>query len=209
MRNYTYRDSEGNEVHKQYFHDVAGVIVLNLLENKFYITRTADIYHTLCDYRYGSSNAWIQKYPIDFSKKPHLYFANIQESKIDLEKLELSVINHFINVYGVESVRCTGFKSIEVDESLRLKGEMKEKFFDIWKSDDELKKDTQHKREQETIKKQLDDKKKKEDRRLAEKMYEKYRVESEKKYRQWCRDNGVKIQNRVRPEKKMNRVLYT
>ena len=85
MRSITYLDAKNNPVHKQWFNDYAGVVVLHLAEGNLYIERTADIFKFLCDVRYGHINkGFIQKYNLGAA-------STVSTALKALERLELVI----------------------------------------------------------------------------------------------------------------------
>jgi len=98
MRQINYLDSKDRQVRKQWKEDVSGVVVLQLKDSNYYIHRCADIYEFLCSVRYGLyRNSFIDKHGVDYTKKPLIYLAKFESSRLDLVLLFNSVLNLYIN----------------------------------------------------------------------------------------------------------------
>tara|TARA_R110002020_G_scaffold19997_1_gene68571 strand:+ start:631 stop:1284 length:654 start_codon:yes stop_codon:yes gene_type:complete len=153
MRNITYLDSKNEPIHKQWFNDVAGVVVLHLAEDNLYIERTADIFKFLCDVRYGHINkGFINKYPVNFKKKPDIFMAKIDDRTIDLLTLFKSVLNHYQNTFLESHIRTSDYHAEELTltdiDNFSKSSNYPEDFLSIWKSDKENADDTKFKKEQ-------------------------------------------------------------
>jgi len=156
MRQINYLDSKDRQVRKQWKEDVSGVVVLQLKDSNYYIHRCADIYEFLCSVRYGLyRNSFIDKHGADYTKKPLIYLAKFESSRLDLVLLFNSVLNLYINEYGTVAVRTTDYDNLELTDTdhaqLLLKANHVEDFYSIWKTDEENEADNRFKLEQERL----------------------------------------------------------
>jgi len=156
MRQINYLDSKDRQVRKQWKEDVSGVVVLQLKDSNYYIHRCADIYEFLCSVRYGLyRNSFIDKHGVDYTKKPLIYLAKFESSRLDLVLLFNSVLNLYINEYGTVAVRTTDYDNLELTDTdhaqLLLKANHVEDFYSIWKTDEENEADNRFKLEQERL----------------------------------------------------------
>ena len=167
MRSITYLDAKDNPIRKQWSNDIAGVVVIHLAEGNIYIERTADIFKFLCDVRYGHVNKGIiQKYPVDFKKKPDVFMAKIEGNSIDLLTLFKSVLNHYQNTYLESRIRTSDYHGDELTltdiDNLSKNSNYPEDFLSIWKSDKENQDDVKFQKEQEQLQREEQHKKDKE-----------------------------------------------
>ena len=164
MRSITYLDSKNNQVRKQWSEAISGVVVLWLAEDNIYIERTADVYKFLCDVRYNHvSKGFIQKYPVNFKKKPDIFLARFDGNNVDLTLLFRSVLNYYQNTFVESHIRTTDYHGEDLTQTdinnLSLNSNYPEDFLSIWKSDKENQADIKFNKEQELL--QLEEARKK------------------------------------------------
>lgn len=205
MRSITYLDAKNNPVHKQWFNDYAGVVVLHLAEGNLYIERTADIFKFLCDVRYGHINkGFIQKYPVDFKKKPEIFMAKIDGNSIDLSTLFKSVLNHYQNTHIESHIRTTDYHGEELTmtdiDNFNKNSNYPEDFMGIWKTDKENLADDKFKREQEQLAREEKRKKHQEQEKQIQKKESELIKKFQKEMHAFKKENGMPI-----PKKKYDK----
>ena len=209
MRSITYLDGKGKSVHKQWESDYAGVVVLHLAEGNLYIERTADIFKFLCDVRYGHLNkGFLDKYPVDFKKKPEIFMAKIDGNSIDLLTLFKSVLNHYQNTHAGFFIRTTDYHGEELNltdiENLTKNSNYPEDFLSIWKSDEENEADDKFRKQQDLLANEEKRKKAKEQAKQVAQKEAELSKKFEKEMASFKKELGIKLpRKKVKSEEKL------